>query len=202
MEDRARVMVATNAFGMGIDKPDIRFVIHAQMPGSLDAYYQEAGRAGRDGEPARCMLLFELKDKQVQQFFLSGRYPSAETIERVARDGARTRERRATSKTLEKPLERLREALPNVGANKLRVAATLLNDIGMTRRTRRGGMKLIDDDAASRRELDDAAERLCGARRARPRGARTHDRLCAKRAMPLAHAARLLRRRHRTTRAR
>lgn len=144
MEDRARVMVATNAFGMGIDKPDIRFVIHAQMPGSLDAYYQEAGRGGRDGEPARCTLLFELKDKQVQQFFLSGRYPSAQTIERVART-VRELANETSSKTLEKPLERLRDALPDVGANKLRVAATLLHDIGMTRRTRHGGMKLIDE---------------------------------------------------------
>jgi ATP-dependent DNA helicase RecQ len=157
MEDRARVMVATNAFGMGIDKSDIRFVIHAQMPGSLDAYYQEAGRAGRDGEPAKCTLLFELKDKQVQQFFLSGRYPSAQTIERVART-VRELANENSGKTLEKPLARLREALPDVGANKLRVAATLLNDIGMTRRTRHGGMKLIDEDgskAAAR--LDEAS---------------------------------------------
>ena len=151
MGDRARVMVATNAFGMGIDKPDIRFVIHAQMPGSLDAYYQEAGRAGRDGEPARCTLLFELKDRQVQQFFLSGRYPSAETIERVART-VRELANETSSKTLEKPIARLREALPEVGTNKLRVAATLLNDIGMTRRTR-GGMKLLelDDDLGAAR---------------------------------------------------
>ncbi|SAL03703.1 ATP-dependent DNA helicase RecQ [Caballeronia fortuita] len=157
MEDRVRVMVATNAFGMGIDKPDIRFVIHAQMPGSLDAYYQEAGRAGRDGEPARCTLLFELKDKQVQQFFLSGRYPSAQTIERVART-VRDLANETSGKTLEKPIARLREAMPDIGANKLRVAATLLNDIGMTRRTRRGGMKLIDagDDKSAIR-LDDAS---------------------------------------------
>ncbi|SAK97699.1 ATP-dependent DNA helicase RecQ [Caballeronia pedi] len=147
MEDRARVMVATNAFGMGIDKSDIRFVIHAQMPGSLDAYYQEAGRGGRDGEPARCALLFELKDKQVQQFFLSGRYPSAQTIARVART-VRELANETSNKTLEKPLERLRQALPDVGANKLRVAATLLHDIGMTRRTRHGGTKLIDEDGS------------------------------------------------------
>ncbi|SAK86284.1 ATP-dependent DNA helicase RecQ [Caballeronia calidae] len=155
MENRARVMVATNAFGMGIDKPDIRFVIHAQMPGSLDAYYQEAGRAGRDGEPARCTLLFEMKDRQVQQFFMSGRYPSAETIARVA-ETVRELALEDSGRTLDKPLARLRDALPNVGANKLRVAATLLNDIGMTRRTRRGGMKLVDDDASAAK-LDEAS---------------------------------------------
>ncbi|SAL40126.1 ATP-dependent DNA helicase RecQ [Caballeronia cordobensis] len=155
MADRARVMVATNAFGMGIDKPDIRFVIHAQMPGSLDAYYQEAGRAGRDGEPARCTLLFDMKDRQVQQFFMSGRYPSAETIARVA-EKVRELAMEDSGRTLAQPLARLREALPNVGANKLRVAATLLNDIGMTRRTRRGGMKLVGDDAPLAK-LDDAS---------------------------------------------
>ncbi|SAK97061.1 ATP-dependent DNA helicase RecQ [Caballeronia temeraria] len=156
MADRARVMVATNAFGMGIDKPDIRFVIHAQMPGSLDAYYQEAGRAGRDGEAARCTLLFEMKDRQVQQFFMSGRYPSAETIARVA-ETVRELARKDGVSTLEKPLARLREALPAIGANKLRVAAALLNDIGMTRRTRRGGMKLVGDEPAIAK-LDEASQ--------------------------------------------
>ncbi|TFY96255.1 RecQ family ATP-dependent DNA helicase [Ramlibacter rhizophilus] len=78
MAGEHRVMVATNAFGLGIDKPDIRFVLHYQLPSGLEAYYQEAGRAGRDGQAALCSLLFLRSDRAVQQFFLAGRYPSEE----------------------------------------------------------------------------------------------------------------------------
>jgi ATP-dependent DNA helicase RecQ len=78
MDGERRVMVATNAFGLGIDKPDIRFVLHYQMPAGLEAYYQEAGRAGRDGDHSTCTLLFLRADKAVQQFFMAGRYPTEE----------------------------------------------------------------------------------------------------------------------------
>jgi RecQ family ATP-dependent DNA helicase len=69
MRGKARTMVATNAFGMGIDRPDIRYVVHYQLPGSLEAYYQEAGRAGRDGKEARCTLLYDHADRRVQLYF-------------------------------------------------------------------------------------------------------------------------------------
>ncbi len=70
LDDDAQIMVATNAFGMGINKSNIRYIIHANIPGNLEAYYQEAGRAGRDGGPAEAILIYNEKDKAVQKFLI------------------------------------------------------------------------------------------------------------------------------------
>ena len=136
MGDAARVMVATNAFGLGIDKADTRFVLHYQMPSGLDAYYQESGRAGRDGQAARCTLLFLHSDKAVQQFFLAGRYPAQEDVadvyaalRRTAADGSPW------------TLERLQEALDRP-KGKVQVALRLLRHQKVATQDREGRLAL------------------------------------------------------------
>jgi ATP-dependent DNA helicase RecQ len=83
MNEPGHLVLATNAFGMGVDKEDIRYVLHADLPGSLESYYQEIGRAGRDGKPSQCVLLYDERDLATQMEFMNWSNPDAEFYQRV-----------------------------------------------------------------------------------------------------------------------
>ncbi len=127
MRGEHKVMIATKAFGLGIDKPDIRFVYHFEFPDSLETYAQEAGRAGRDGLPARAILLYRLEDKRIQNFFMRGRYPKAEEV-------------RAVLNTLNAvPLSMASIVdLSQTGRRRTQVILYLLREAGLVRRGRNG----------------------------------------------------------------
>jgi ATP-dependent DNA helicase RecQ len=126
-----RVMIATNAFGLGIDKPDIRLIVHYQFPGSLDAYYQESGRAGRDGEPATALLLFDRHDKRTQQFFRGHRNPDGELLQSLFGVLTQAAAQAADGTVAGLSLDELRGRLPGNGANLIRAGLRLLQDAGL-----------------------------------------------------------------------
>jgi ATP-dependent DNA helicase RecQ len=160
MRGSTPVIVATSAFGMGIDKPDVRIVIHHAMPATLESYYQEAGRGGRDGKPAECVLLHAYQDRFTHEFLIDQRQPAEDTVRAVYR--ALTEMRRPSGEAIRVTLTQLARAAGGTGGTaQIDAALRALNDARALRvlklpRTSDPDLRIIvfDEDARSLAAID------------------------------------------------
>jgi ATP-dependent DNA helicase RecQ len=165
MSGEMPVVVATNAFGMGVDKSDIRYVMHATLPGSVEAYYQEVGRAGRDGEPSNCMMFFDLDSIQLQEYFIKTSHPDTNTAKCVYRVLKKLFERETTLNMTYKKIAQACQIYGRYDDREVGQTLTLLKRKGVFMAPKRGVMvSTPDHDPVDFGRFDDdrkeAEERL------------------------------------------
>jgi ATP-dependent DNA helicase RecQ len=158
LSGKQKLILATNAFGMGIDKPDIRYVIHAEMPGSIESYYQEIGRAGRDGEHSVCMMLYNSQDLYTQMEFIKWANPDADYYSRIFEMLVNDMD-----KVLSDGVDYLREQMSFKDRNDFRVETVLsmLDRYGVTEGTvEKRDIKLVTDLPHELEDEDRLKEKL------------------------------------------